>query len=186
MRLQFALLVVALACAAACELAGLAKYRSARVASATAHDVAFNFTGFWYEQAYSDPAQLASSCQTLNATLLPTGVVNTDFSVRYGAIPFTITEIYTPSADQTAGLYTKTVNEPGGQFVKLNTVLVEAERDDHVIIYSCLGPINEIVIATRERYPDVAVVDRLLARASSLGIPVAAGSVSKPSWKKCP
>lgn len=44
----------------------LAALRSSRVAS---NFDAADLTGYWYEQAFIDPAQLAASCQTLNTTL---------------------------------------------------------------------------------------------------------------------
>lgn len=47
----------------------------------------FNTTrlvGFWYEWAFEDPAQVGATCQTLNATQQPGGVVDMAFAVHYG------------------------------------------------------------------------------------------------------
>ena len=40
--------------------------------------------GMWYEQAYTDIAQVGSKCQTLNSSLLPSGQINMAFRVDYG------------------------------------------------------------------------------------------------------
>ena len=54
-------------------------------------------TGLWYEHMYIDIAQLGASCERLNATYdATTGVITSDFEVKYGEIPFAITEVYTP------------------------------------------------------------------------------------------
>lgn len=104
-------------------------FRSSRVLSSNFTDT--ELTGFWYVQAYKDPAQVGASCQTMNSTRARggSGVISMDFSVRYGPIPFTIVEVYTPTTDKTPGLYTKNVKEPGGQFVNLATVVVDVMKD---------------------------------------------------------
>merc|ERR1711871_1478130 len=82
------------------------------------------FTGLWYEQAYIDPAQIGASCPTLNASLnVNNGIITAPFRVKYGSIPFSITEIYTPIGDH---IYGKRVRAPGSRFVNLNTVFVDA------------------------------------------------------------
>ena len=97
-------------------------------------------------------------------------MLNSDFSVKYGSIPFTITEVYKPN-DSATGLYSKSVDEPGGRFVQLSTVVVDVQRDDYLILFSCLGPVHEIVVATRARSPSDASVKRLLNMSRSLGVP---------------
>ena len=54
---------------------------------------------FYYEQLYHDIAQVGAKCQTLNVTSSDSddGVINMAFSVKYGPVPFTINEIYTPT-----------------------------------------------------------------------------------------
>merc|ERR1712216_1063110 len=86
----------------------LSPFRSAHVKDA------FNpneLAGFWYEQAYIDVAQVGASCPTLNSTVATdgSGEVSMDFKVKYGPVPFTITEVYTPTAKDAAhaGLYMK-------------------------------------------------------------------------------
>jgi hypothetical protein len=53
----------------------------------------------FYEQAYSDLAQVLASCQTLNCSFTtPAAAGVMAFKVKYyGAIPFTIQELYTPN-----------------------------------------------------------------------------------------
>eukprot|EP00038_Savillea_parva_P017356 m.228026 g.228026 ORF g.228026 m.228026 type:complete len:216 (-) comp37417_c0_seq1:202-849(-) len=139
---------------------------------------AFNasgLAGLWYEWAYADPAQVGSSCQTLNGTVLPTGVVNMAFSVRYNTVPFTIVEVYTPSTqisregaghqdtNSTKGLYIKRVKAPGSQLLELPTVFVDFTPSlsgglyDTITIYSCtvkLGiTVHEVVFAGRTPQP---------------------------------
>ena len=59
--------------------------------------------GIWYEHNYIDIAQAGSSCQRLNGTYFDeTKVLNMDFSVKYGPLPFTITEIYNLPPNATA------------------------------------------------------------------------------------
>ena len=60
-------------------------------------------TGFWYEHAYIDIAQVGSSCQTLNSTYdAASGLISMPFAVKYGPIPFTIVELYTPFPNATS------------------------------------------------------------------------------------
>ena len=76
-------------------------------------------TGFWYEQAFADIAQVhpavqpavqpaehewrcqvGASCPTLNSTKAADDVVTMDLAVQYGRLPFTITELYTPKGER--------------------------------------------------------------------------------------
>merc|ERR1711907_13966 len=69
-------------------------------------------TGFWYEQAFADIAQVGASCPTLNSTKGTNDVVSMALKVKYGPIPFTLTEVYTPKGDP--GIYNKNAKMPGG------------------------------------------------------------------------
>lgn len=61
--------------------------------------------GVWYEAAFQDVAQVGATCPVLNVTVDPaTRVVSMALNVRYGKIPFTIVEVYTPKNDTTPGL----------------------------------------------------------------------------------
>ena len=92
--------------------------------------------GMWYEQAYTDIAQVGASCQTLNSTFVqpPNPASSNDgnvvmaFKVNYGKIPFTITELYTQNQPPVNGFYTKTAEMPGGKFLKLSTVFVDVRK----------------------------------------------------------
>lgn len=98
--------------------------------------------GMWYEQAYTDIAQVGASCQTLNSTFVQPpnpsssndGNVVMAFKVNYGKIPFTITELYTQNQPPVNGFYTKTAEMPGGKFLKLSTVFVDVSKSDSLLI----------------------------------------------------
>lgn len=88
----------------------LSKYRSQHILNG--FDAA-KLTGMWYESAYIDIAQFGATCPTLNGTYTATdGKINMAFSVKYGPLPFTIQELYTPNNNGT-GLYTKNAQMPG-------------------------------------------------------------------------
>ena len=78
----------------------ITKFRSKTMAAS--FDPA-RLTGFWYEHAYIDIAQVGSSCQTLNSTYdAASGLISMPFAVKYGPIPFTIVELYTPFPNATS------------------------------------------------------------------------------------
>ena len=134
--------------------------------------------GFWYEAAHIDVAQIGSSCQTLDFTQADDQKLSCDFKVRYGPLPFTIVENYDPQEE--VAHYMKTAQEPGGQFLKLNTVVVDAVKQDDgsyddLILYSCIDavdlvPVIELNIATRNREVDKDKLDSLIKRAKVLGV----------------
>uniref|UniRef100_A0A7S4VZT9 Lipocalin/cytosolic fatty-acid binding domain-containing protein n=1 Tax=Alexandrium monilatum TaxID=311494 RepID=A0A7S4VZT9_9DINO len=155
------------------------------------------FEGFWYEHAYIDPAQVGASCQTLNATLNPaTGEVATDFSVRYGAVPFTIKEFYDPVDPATRGVYNKHVqipfNIPGGSLIQLPTAVVDVQRSsdgsryETMILYSCLALVSEVVIATRGPTLERESLQVLLQTAKERGVPFKESGVSTVDRSSCP
>ena len=138
--------------------------------------------GYWYEQAYSDPAQVGSTCQTLNSTASSDGSFSMAFRVIYvGKLPFTINEAYTPTG-KGPGLFSKRAEMPGGKLLELATVVVATEPS--LILFSCLKEplipaVTEIVIATRDKQVDDAVVQAALALAAKQGIPGASNSSTK-------
>ena len=78
----------------------ITKFRSKTMAAS--FDPA-RLTGFWYEHAYIDIAQVGASCQTLNSTYdAASGLISMPFAVKYGPIPFTIVELYTPFPNATS------------------------------------------------------------------------------------
>ncbi|GMI36965.1 hypothetical protein TrRE_jg7148 [Triparma retinervis] len=144
--------------------------------------------GFFTEQAYSDIAQVGSSCQTLNVTSAPSGLLSMDFSVKYGPLPFTITEVYTPEVvdPPSPGLFEKNADVPGGKFLKLPTVLVDVAEDySAMTIYSCLEvggqAVRELVIATREEEADEDYVRELIDQAIEAGVDIDADKIKRSS-----
>ncbi|GMI58769.1 hypothetical protein TeGR_g7807 [Tetraparma gracilis] len=119
--------------------------------------------GLYYEQLYHDIAQVGASCQTLDVTDASADGLSMDFKVKYGPIPFTITELYAPGSSQ--GVYTKKADMPGGDLLQLPSVVVDVTEGeggyDAFTIYSCLEiggqAVRELVIATRE--PEAAKED---------------------------
>lgn len=169
-----------------------------QVAALRYADVANNFDpikmeGLWYEHAYADPAQIGSSCQTLNVTYdQTTGTLDTDFSVKYGSKPFTIVENNVPQAQK--AVYRKSVTAPyhipGGSLIGLKTSIVRADlsvdksRYDLVVMYSCLLFVNELVIATRNPVIEDSAFTALVKELQARGIP-ATSSLSRVNRSNC-
>merc|ERR1719461_2133849 len=114
--------------------------------------------GFYYEQVYSDIAQVGADCQTLNVTTDGT-TLSMDFSVKYGPIPFTIVEVYLEVDSSEKGYFNKNAKMPGGKLLTLPSVFVHVEGGssrgyDAMVIYSCLSlarqKVQEVIIATKE------------------------------------
>ena len=106
-----------------------------------------------------------------------------DFEVKYGEIPFAITEVYTPPKnDSMKGVYLKTVKEPGSKFLQIPTVVSdvqflsgsESSSYDTVILTSCvekLGEaIHELVFATRKKNESTTLLNQMENTAKGLGI----------------
>merc|ERR1711988_934197 len=108
---------------------------SMRSESVISHFDPAQLTGFWYEQAFMDIAQVGASCPTLNSTRTESDVVSMDLKVKYGFIPFTITELYTPEG--TPGIYNKNAKMPGGGLLNLATVVVDVQPA-YMILFSCI------------------------------------------------
>lgn len=136
----------------------LAALRTVHVSSLSSEQIAHALDGFWYEHGYIDPAQVGARCQTLNATIRgpswTTGRVDMDFSVKYGSVPFTITESYAPNAELSGVFLKRETTFPGGKLLQLPTVVVDVSPTSY-ILFSCLQlplvpPVHEIVVASRE------------------------------------
>jgi hypothetical protein len=167
----------------------LAALRSPVVASGH-----FNFTmlsGLWYEQAFMDIAQAAASCQKLDFDVHD-GVPVAAFSVKYGFLPVSITQVFAPTDE--AGVYLKHAQIPGGMLLKIPTVVVDATADT-LTLFSCrdfegispgISPFKELVVATRHPSPSSDVVDDKLAEAQKLGVPFERTEVSLVDQSKCP
>ena len=154
---------------AACP-ADLSSMRSARVVSS--FDAA-SLTGMWHEQAYIDVAQVGSKCQTLNGTLSAVGELSMRFRAKYGPVPFALTETYTPMANASSGLYWKRAQVPGGKLLKLRTVVVDVNpaAGGVFVLFSCVGLIKELVVASRTGTLDNETLAESLAMAHKLGVP---------------
>eukprot|EP00928_Gymnodinium_smaydae_P029093 TRINITY_DN2200_c0_g1_i1.p1 TRINITY_DN2200_c0_g1~~TRINITY_DN2200_c0_g1_i1.p1 ORF type:complete len:238 (+),score=18.18 TRINITY_DN2200_c0_g1_i1:46-714(+) len=167
-------------------------------------------SGLWYEHAYFDIAQVGAACQTLNASFNSEDQkVTMDFSVRYlgRLVPFTIKEIYTPRGESGSseqpipGLYSKNVDEPGGKWLTLPTVVVDVGHEvdgkyDFMILYSCLdqlGSVNipfgaklhALTIATREDTIDPKFLDALITTAHAQGVVFDDKSLNYVDHSKC-
>eukprot|EP00040_Diaphanoeca_grandis_P043779 m.10243 g.10243 ORF g.10243 m.10243 type:complete len:200 (+) comp8200_c0_seq1:80-679(+) len=137
-------------------------------------------SGLWYEQAYIDIAQILSKCQTMNASYSnTTGIIDIDFKVDYGPIPFTIVEVYTPINSATKGYYIKEARMPGAQFLQLRTAVVDVGHNGMapyttMTLYSCVNKLGikvpELVFATRDRTPNATVLAEMEKTARSLGV----------------
>lgn len=158
--------------------------------------------GLWYEHAFSDPAQVGASCQTLAMDInSSTGAIQTNFSVKYlHKVPFTIVENYKPRQDGIfEALYTKSVIPPvpvpGEIKVSLPTVVLDAHRSDDgaryetLILYSCLGTffgqVHEVMIATRNQAEDAATIQSLINLALSAGLPLSTKDISLVNRSSC-
>jgi hypothetical protein len=145
--------------------------------------------GYWYQAAYIDVAQVGASCQTLNFTGgdAGSGGLSADFRVKYGPLPFTITELYSPAGFE--GGYKKHVAMPGGQLLKLPTVVVDITPET-LMLFSCVdlplvGNVIELVVATRSASPDAAVISQQLSLAQELGVPFVREDVKLSSHSRC-
>ena len=160
---------------------------------------ATRLTGMWYEHSYIDIAQIASTCQTLNSTVAVdgSGIVTMAFRVDYGKLPFTIQEVYTPVEATTMGYYSKEAKMTGASLLKLPTVVVDvghADNDDgnvlytHMTLSTCavkLGiAVREVVLATRSRVRDEALLGKMVATANSQGVDTT--GLLQSNWTACP
>jgi len=140
-------------------------------------------TGFFYEQAYTDIAQVGASCQTLNSTYdAETGGTSMDFAVKYlGGLPFTIVERYTPVNASVPGYYNKNAAMPGGSLLTLPTAVVDFTLSEDgseytsMTLFSCIAPVGvaqvtEVIIATKTPSISAAELSQLEDTARSLGV----------------
>ena len=188
--LLLSLLAFAAAAAAAFDdCPDLAPLRTSRVAAMAPADVAAALSGFWYEHGYIDIAQVGASCQTTNGTVDDAaGHVSMDFAVKYGRIPFHITEAYAPEA--ASGVFVKTAaSVPGGDLIKLPTALVDVSPDAY-ILFSCLKepllpPVRELVIAGRTSSMDDDTFAKLIGIAEAQQVPFNASEVHRVNHTGC-
>eukprot|EP00041_Stephanoeca_diplocostata_P009453 m.145814 g.145814 ORF g.145814 m.145814 type:complete len:205 (+) comp17743_c0_seq3:293-907(+) len=154
-------------------------------------------SGLWYEWAYTDPAQIGSSCQTLNASLKPDGIVDMAFRVTYGKIPFTIVEIYTPTNTSGKGIYIKRAQAPGSKLLELPSVFVDVtggdgdEPYDTMSIFTCATKVGievkEVILAGRTPSPPnntaVGDMEQVLVQQQ---VPVDVATLKRTNRTGCP
>lgn len=141
--------------------------------------------GFFYEQSYKDFAQIGASCQTMNVTATPSlgkngSTMNIDFKVKYGFVPFTINELYTPvtsvGGEDVTGAYIKTVDMPGGTLLPISLVVVDAHLDeltgsyDRFSMYGCIDGVEELYFVTREKTADADTLQEMYDTVRSVGV----------------
>uniref|UniRef100_A0A7S2NIK0 Lipocalin/cytosolic fatty-acid binding domain-containing protein n=1 Tax=Zooxanthella nutricula TaxID=1333877 RepID=A0A7S2NIK0_9DINO len=155
--------------------------------------------GLWYEHRYMDLAQVFASCQTLNATVLGTGLqagtMLVEFSVRYGPVPFSLRERYAPGDPPERGVFTKTVDLPGGAWIPLRTAVVDVGpagpggRYGSAAVYSCwaspVGPVAELLFVTRDPVPDEPELARLESVARLQGVPFGRADLRDVDHSRC-
>lgn len=152
--------------------------------------------GLWYESAFIDIAQVGASCQTLNSSYnASSGVLTMPFSVKYGALPFTIVEVYDPK--NTTGMYLKHVNMPGGKLLKLDTVIVDVTAPSATSPYETLTMIScvdvlgitetEVVFAMRKPLDSTnhATLEKMESKARALGAQWDETKLKEVSFAKC-
>eukprot|EP00946_MAST-07B_sp_MAST-7B-sp1_P004500 g4500.t1 len=197
MRVLSNLLLSLVWSAAPAALAGscpdLSSYRSDNVLG---HFDPSRLEGLWYESAFIDIAQVGASCQTLNASYdAGSGRLTMPFSVKYGALPFTIVEIYNP--ENATGMYLKHVNMPGGKLLQLDTVMVDVTAPNATAPYetltmvSCVDvlgiPTKEVVFAMRVPLDagNHALLDKMKTTARRLGVEWDESKLKEVSFDKC-
>jgi hypothetical protein len=74
-----------------CRCPDLATLRSSAVKSSFSVD---RLDGLWYENRYTDPAQIGASCQRMNKTGLASGNIKETYEVYYAKTPFPLPLIY--------------------------------------------------------------------------------------------
>ena len=157
----------------------MAQFRTSRISSEGAFKPEL-LSGLWYEQAYIDFAQIGASCPTMTGNYTnSTGVLTMDFAVRYGKLPFSILELYTPINQDEPGVYRKRVKMPGSKLTQLDCAFVDATMGsdgmyDTMSIYCCLDilgkQIYEINFATRAETVQQSVIQSMEDVARAAGV----------------
>ena len=157
----------------------MSQYRSSRITSKGQFQPAL-LSGLWYEQAYIDIAQIGASCPTMTGNYTEsTGVLTMDFAVRYGKLPFSILEVYTPMSSDEPGVYRKRVKMPGSKLTQLDCAVVDATKGDGdmyetMTLYCCLDilgkQIFEINFATRAASVAPSVMESMENVARTVGV----------------
>jgi hypothetical protein len=91
------LLTLACCGAALAACPSLPSLRSPAVAASFSAPLA---NGLFYENRYTDLAQIGARCQRMNKTALPSGSISEDYQVYYGSTPFPLPLVYNATPSQ--------------------------------------------------------------------------------------
>ena len=183
------LLVAALISGASGACPSLPSLRSPAVAASFSAPLA---NGLFYENRYTDLAQLGARCQRMNKTALPSGSISEDYEVYYGDIPFPLPLVYnaTPGQLGVSSRYMALFPE-----VTFPSVVVDFDLDasntsySALIEYLCWDVLGlsyvEVRISTRDPQPPAAYLDSLEARARALGVSWS-GPLTQVNFTGCP
>ena len=150
---------------------------SLRQASVVGGFDAARLRGGWYENAYTDIAQVGAKCQRINNTVaVGDQKISQHFSTKYGPLPFAMTYTYAP-VNGSAGVYSKYV-EGAKVLLTLPTVMVDVggagELYDAAIEFTCKGvvgqPVVELRLLSREAVMPAATLAAMKATAVRAGI----------------
>ena len=164
--------------------------RSAKVASSFDARLA---QGLFYENRFTDLAQIGASCQHMNKTAQPDhqSIAET-YTVNYGPLPFPLPLMYnaTPGQRGVSSRYMALFPE-----VQFPSVVMDYDMDNATGMYGALleylcWPMLgldyvELRISTRDPAPPGAYLDELEARARALGA-VWDGSLTQVNFSGCP
>ena len=182
----FALAVFLLSASAKCP--DLASLRSPAVASS------FNSAsaaGLFYENRFTDLAQIGASCQHMVKTPQPGGSIAETYTVNYGPLPFPLPLFYN-SSGKPLGVSDRYMT----LFPKLTFPSVVVDVDvgangtySALVEYLCWDVLGldyvELRISTREASPSSAYLDSLEARARALGV-TWSGALTVVNFSSCP
>ena len=186
MRFPFILALLRYAQGACPNLASL------RSPAVSASFTAARAQGLWYENRYTDLAQLGARCQIMNKTAQPDGSIAEDYKVYYGSLPFPLPLFYnaTPGERGVSSRYMTLF-----PFLQFPSVVVDFDAAQGngtytaLIEYLCWDVLGldyvEVRISTREPSPPPPYLDALEARARALGVSWS-GALTSVNFTGCP
>jgi len=183
-------LLPALAVGVSATCPSLPSLRSPKVASFFSAPLA---EGFWFENRYTDLAQVGARCQTMNKTAQPDGQsIAETYSVYYGSLPFPLPLYYNATPGQ-RGVSSRYMTL--APFLTFPSVVVDFDADPAtgrytaLIEYLCWDVLGldyvELRISTREPAPSASYLDSLEARARALNV-TWDGALTTVNFTGCP
>lgn len=187
-------------CTALVALLGLAASVCPDLASLRSPFIAANYSpnaarGLWYENRYTDLAQIGATCQRMNKTVCADAVsICESYGVYYGTLPFDIPLVYNASG-LPLGVSARALQ--GLSVLSFPSVVVDATLDpstgayDTLTEYLCSSiPILnldyvEVRLSTRSAQPAAGVLDAMEARARALGV-TWSGNLTQVNFTGCP